>query len=250
MSTSIIPFTYSGQDVRTVAVDGEPWFVLADLCAVLDIANPRNVASRLADDMKGVRPVDTLGGVQQMTVVSEAGMYAVVMRSDKPQSEPFRRWVTAEVLPAIRRTGGYGAAPAMSPEELMARALLQANATIEAARPKIAVADRLLDATTDYSVQDAANALTRAGFKLGRQRLFALLQEISWIYRGSDKAWRPYSRVITAGRLSVMPSSHYHPRTGELVLDPPQVRVTPKGLQHLLLAYGPAQASLDVAVSA
>ena len=74
MSTTIIPFQFQDREVRVVEVDGAPWFVLTDLCQVLDITNPRNVAARLADDMKGVRPMDTPGGAQQMTVVSEAGI--------------------------------------------------------------------------------------------------------------------------------------------------------------------------------
>ena len=84
---------------------GEPWFVLKDICEALEISNSRNVASRLDEDMKGVRPVDTLGGIQQLMVVNEAGLYAVILRSDKPEAKAFRRWVTNEVLPSIRRHG-------------------------------------------------------------------------------------------------------------------------------------------------
>lgn len=107
MSTSIIPFTYGARDVRVVDRDGEPWFVLTDLCKVLTLGNATMVARRLADDMKGVSQIDTPGGTQSMTVVSEAGMYDVVLRSDKPEARPFRRWVTAEVLPAVREHGAY-----------------------------------------------------------------------------------------------------------------------------------------------
>lgn len=143
----------------------------------------------------------------------------------------------------------YASALRALASEVEERQRLEAHAAaqaveLETARPKVEVAERLLDATTDMSVQDAANDLTRAGFKIGRQRLFALLQEKGWIFRGGDGAWRPYARVIESGRLSVLPSSHYHPRTGELVLDPPQVRVTPKGLQQILLEHGPSQGAI------
>lgn len=113
MNAGIVPFNYREMTVRVVMVDGEPWFALSDLCAVLEIANTRNVAARLADDQKGVRSMDTPGGRQQMTVVNESGMYEVVIRSDKPEAVSFRRWITGEVLPQIRKTGGYGAQPAL-----------------------------------------------------------------------------------------------------------------------------------------
>lgn len=82
--------------------------MLADVCKVLEINNPRNVSSRLDQDEKGVRQMDTLGGNQKVTIINESGLYAVILRSDKPQAKPFRKWVTSEVLPAIRKTGGYG----------------------------------------------------------------------------------------------------------------------------------------------
>lgn len=108
MSTGLAPFVYAGTAVRIVIIDREPWFVLADLCKVLDLPNRAMVARRLAEDQKGVTQIDTPGGPQQMTVVNESGMYEVVIRSDKPEAATFRRWITSEVLPQIRRTGQYG----------------------------------------------------------------------------------------------------------------------------------------------
>ena len=105
--TDIQPFTYKDHAVRVVTVDGEPWFVLADLCKVLNLAKPSRVAMRIADDMKGAHLMSTLGGDQEMTTVSEAGMYEVIIRSDKPEAAAFRRWITSEVLPSIRKHGGY-----------------------------------------------------------------------------------------------------------------------------------------------
>lgn len=88
-------------------VNGEPWFVLSDVCKVLEISNSRNISSRLEPDEKGVTLVDTLGGAQQMTIINESGLYTVILRSDKPQAKPFRKWVTSEVLPSIRKHGSY-----------------------------------------------------------------------------------------------------------------------------------------------
>lgn len=113
-----------------------------------------------------------------------------------------------------------------------------AEAKVAELAPKAEVADRLLNADGDLSVADTAKALTRAGVKVGEGRLFAALKERNWIYRGADGRWRVYQSAIESGHMSVLPQSHYHPKTGVLVLDPPQPRVTPKGLQKLLADHG------------
>ena len=97
-------FNHLGNDIRVMTDEqGEPLFVLKDVCNALGITNTRNVSARLDEDMKGVRPVDTLGGTQQLTAITEPGLYEVIIRSDKPEAKAFRRWVTSEVLPSIRK---------------------------------------------------------------------------------------------------------------------------------------------------
>ena len=114
--------------MRTLNLNGEPWFVLRDVCEVLGLGNSRMVADRLDEDEKGVSQIDTLGGVQNATIISESGLYNVILRSDKPEAKPFRKWVTAVVLPSIRKNGGYIAGQEeLSPQELMAKALLVAR---------------------------------------------------------------------------------------------------------------------------
>lgn len=113
-----------------------------------------------------------------------------------------------------------------------------AEAKVAELEPKAEVADRLLDADGDLSVRDAAQALTRAGIKVGATRLFAELERRRWIKRGGeDGRCRVLQSAIETGYMSVLPQSHYHPKTGVLVLDPPQPRVTPKGIQRLLADY-------------
>lgn len=117
--------------VRTLNLNGEPWLVLRDVCEVLGLGNSRMVADRLDEDEKGVSQIDTLGGVQNATIISESGLYNVILRSDKPEAKPFRKWVTAVVLPSIRKNGGYIAGQEeLSPQELMAKALLVAQKTL------------------------------------------------------------------------------------------------------------------------
>lgn len=167
MSADLVPFTYNEQPVRTVVIDGEPWFVLTDLCAVLDIRNARDVSARIYEDMKGVASIDTPGGSQQMTIVSEPGMYEVVIRSDKPEAIAFRRWITSDVLPTIRKTGGYGQIDGAS---LTRMDLIQIAMNAETERlaletenkelsPKAEAYEAFMDSTGQYSVGSVAKML-------------------------------------------------------------------------------------------
>lgn len=245
-------FTYTNHQLRVVLIDDEPWFVLADLCRMLDIANPSSVVTRLdSASVDTLRLTEGNRGNPNVTIVDEPGMYEVVIRSDKPEAVAFRRWITAEVLPAIRKTGSYNTAPVLEGPELLARAVLEAQSMLAAKderiaelEPKAQVATLLLDADGDLSVRDAAQSLTRAGVKVGAGRLFSELERRGWIKRAmGDGRYRVIQSAIETGYMSVLPQSHYHPKTGVLVLDPPQPRVTPKGLQRLLADYNKEAAS-------
>lgn len=101
-------FTYNGAQVRTVEKNGQPYWVLRDVCEILGLSNPKVVAERLDEDEVSLTYItDSLGRKQETTVVNESGLYNVILRSDKPEAKPFRKWVTAEVLPSIRKTGSY-----------------------------------------------------------------------------------------------------------------------------------------------
>ena len=116
-------FNYYGNSVRTVEISGEPWFVLKDVCAVLGIANHKMTAQRLdGDEVSLTDLTDALGRQQETTIINESGLYNVILRSDKPEAKPFRKWVTAEVIPAIRKTGGYQSKALSGAEQLLAQA--------------------------------------------------------------------------------------------------------------------------------
>lgn len=100
-------FNFEGADFRVVERSGQPWFVAADVCRVLELANSRDAVSALDEDEKGVAITDTPGGGQKMQVISESGLYALIFKSRKAQARAFRKWVTAEVLPALRQAGRY-----------------------------------------------------------------------------------------------------------------------------------------------
>lgn len=106
-NNEIVPFAFEGVEVRTLMLDGEPWFVAIDVAAVLDLGNPRSSMALLDDDEKGVHSVDTLGGTQTLATINEAGLYSMILRSRKPEAKAFKRWITHEVLPSLRKTGSY-----------------------------------------------------------------------------------------------------------------------------------------------
>lgn len=101
-------FNYQSNEVRTVEMDGEPWFVLKDVCTVLGISHITDTAKRMDEDEVGqTEVIDSMGRKQSTYIINESGLYNVILRSDKPEAKPFRKWVTSEVLPQIRKTGSY-----------------------------------------------------------------------------------------------------------------------------------------------
>ena len=110
---------YKNSPIRIVTKDGEPWFVAKDVCKVLEITKVDSAIRNLDADEKGAHTVSTPGGNQEMTIVSEAGLYSLILRSRKPEAKAFKRWVTHEVLPSIRKTGAY-LSPGMSNEQVKA----------------------------------------------------------------------------------------------------------------------------------
>lgn len=196
-------FTFRDQGVRTVVIDGEGWFALTDVCAVLGVGNPSQVASRLDDDALITNEViDSMGRRQSARFVSEPGLYEVTFLSRKPEAKAFKRWVTREVLPAIRRTGQYGSQiPASFAEALELAAsearrveALEAQAAIDA--PKVEAFDALMDADGFYTMEAAGKILG-----LGRVTFYRRLREAGVIQSGSRLPYQRYMHhfVMTAG---------------------------------------------------
>ena len=107
MSNDLITFEFVTQSVRVLIIDGEPWFVAVDVCAALHINNNRMALERLDDDERGVSVMDTPGGPQKMSIINESGLYALILTSRKPEAKKFKKWVTSEVLPTLRKQGHY-----------------------------------------------------------------------------------------------------------------------------------------------
>jgi len=231
--TDLIPFSYVGHQVRVVTRAGEPWFVLADVCGVLELTNPTMAARGVDGDALSTAEVtDALGRRQTARVVAEPGLYELVFQSRKPEAREFRRWVTREVLPAVRR-----GEPARIPShaealrgwanEVEAREVAERRAA--ELEPAAASWTNLAEASGDYSLRDAAQILDRdPAIRTAQNRLAKALRNFGWI----DHASRPYQRHVEAGRLVLRSRSYEHPRTGEQTAAT-QVRITVKGLHDL-----------------
>lgn len=195
-------------DVRTLNIDGEPWFVAADVCNALDIGNPSQAISKLDDDEKVTLTTNEghsgkLGGAQMLNVISEAGLYSLVLKSRKPEAKAFKRWITHDVIPSIRKNGGYIAGQeSMTAEELMAKALLVAKKTIEEKEaelsrrqvenaimaPKADYFDELVERNTLTNFRETAKQL---GVK--QKAFISFLMERKFIYRDKRGKLLPYA---------------------------------------------------------
>ena len=155
-------FQFEGREVRTIMQDGEPWFVLADVCKVLEIGNTTMAKRRIDDADKGVNTIETPGGKQQVGVVNESGLYDVILDSRKPQAKAFRRWVTSEVLPSIRKHGAY-MTPAKIEEALLnPDTLIQLATTLKEERQKRIEAEAMRAAAIEGKERAEARALELA----------------------------------------------------------------------------------------
>ena len=189
--------------IRTAVLDGEPMFCLTDVCRALEIVNVGNVRQRLS--VKGIHTVDTPtnGGIQKMTFISEANLYKTIFQSRKESAERFTEWVTSEVLPSIRKNGGYiTGQEKMSDDELLAKALQvahnkiaerdrvieQKQARIEKMKPKEIFADAVATSTTSILIGDLAKLIKQNGVDMGQTRLFLWLRENGYLIKrnGSD----------------------------------------------------------------
>lgn len=198
--------------VRVVEVDGEPWLVGRDIAVALGYSNTRKaLADHVDAEDKGVTKCDTLGGAQEMTIINESGLYSLVLSSKLPGAKKFRRWVTSEVLPSIRKHGGYIAGQEqMSDEEILARALIFAQNKIderdrqiaglkmkvESDAPKVAFADAVHDSKHAISVEKFSKLLyDKCGVNIGRNNMFRLLRNMGYLRENN----MPYQKYLNAG---------------------------------------------------
>ena len=200
-------YNFENYDIRTMVKNGEPWFVLKDVCNVLGIGNTTDTASRLdKDEFDKIEYVDSADKRQEMTVINESGLYTVIIRSNKPVARAFRKWVTSDVLPTIRKTGGY-----VNSDELFIKTYLpfaddntkalfsttlatvrQQNKLIEEMKPKAEFFDAVADSKDAIDIGSAAKVLNMG---IGRNKLFDLLRREGVLMENNI----PYQSMIDRG---------------------------------------------------
>lgn len=205
--------------VRTVMDErGEPWFVAKDVADALDIVNVTRALDGLDDDEKGELS-QYEGSGRKPLIINEPGLYSLVLRSRKPEAKRFKRWVTHEVLPSIRKTGGYIAAGVQdTPEEIMARALLVAKDTMDRQQQRIAAleqtcsenapkaiyADCVTASPTSINVRGLAAVLKQRGVDIGEKRLYIWLRENGYCIRQFGSEWNlPTQRSLDLGVMEI-----------------------------------------------
>ena len=241
-------FSYEGNEVRTVQRGGETWWVLRDVCEILDLTTPARVAERLDDDEVSLTHIiDSIGRNQETTIVNESGLYNVILRSDKPEAKQFKRWVTHEVLPSIRKRGAY-----MTPaklEELMndpdawiqvltalkneraAKERLQLQA--EADKPKVVFADAVSVSEGTILIGELAKILKGNGIEIGQNRLFERLRQDGYLIKRKGTDYNaPTQRAMELGLFKVKETAITH-SDGHVTISK-TTKVTGKGQQYFI----------------
>lgn len=239
---NIIPFEFNHSEIRVIDKNGEPWFVAKDIADALLYSEANAMTRTLDADEKGRYTVPTPGGAQELQAINESGLYSAILRSRRPEAKIFKKWVTSEVLPSIRKHGGYIAGQENNePELIMAKALFVAQSMIETktkqlevakeeikeALPKVEALDRIAKSDGSMCITNAAKDL-----QMRPKDLFQWLAENKWIYRRAGHAsWTAYQNKIQQGvlehKVTIVNRTDGSEKTTE------QVKVTPKGLTQI-----------------
>jgi anti-repressor protein len=235
---TITPFSFEGTPVRTVQIDGETQFVAADVCEALDIQNVAQAVTRLDDDERSMFNIGRQGDAH---VINESGLYRLILTSRKPEAKRFRKWVTGEVLPTIRKTGSYGklAVPtALSTMDILTLAIesekgrLAAVEQLAIASPKADALDRIAGADGSMCITDTAKAI-----KVQPKWLFSWMHANDWIYkRAGNSKWVAHQSRLKSAHLDCEYVTIFRPDGTEKNIA--NVLVTAKGLAKLAELFG------------
>ena len=252
-------------NIRAVEKDGEPWFVAVDVCNALGIANSRDAVKRLDTDEKGVVLTDTLGGKQELATVSEPGLYSLVMGSRKPEAKNFKRWITHEVIPSIRKHGAYMTAQtidkiisdpsnfmklvsALNDERMNTQRLTADNEKlsventeltekIERDKPKVAFAESFKISEDCISVAELAKRLNARGYDTGEKRLYETLRNEGFLCRTPDQWNLPKQEYLDRKYpLFIVKEGTYELPNGEAHMKK-KTMITPAGITYFYRRY-------------
>lgn len=234
-------FNFESHEVRSLLLNNEPWFVGKDVAEALGYSKARNaIATHIdSEDKKDALIQGPLGGVQEMTVINESGLYSLVLSSKLPSAKKFKRWVTSEVLPALRKTGQYQVKE-LSGSELMAKALIEAQSVlaakdkqIEEMKPKALFADAVATSHTSILVGELAKILKQNGIDMGQKRLFAWLREKGYLIKRQGTDYNmPTQKAMDLGLFEIKEGSYVNGSGVNITTKTP--KVTGKGQQYFI----------------
>lgn len=249
MNHEIQTFNFNSATLRTLTdTAGNPWFVLKDCMSILGLGNPTETVKMFDDDeFSTTEVIDSIGRRQQTYIISEAGLYGLVLKSRKPEAKEFKRWVTHEVLPSIRKNGIYATETTI--DQILAdpdfgiRLLtdlkkerakrIEAENHVKELEPKAKALDDFTNVADTLLVRDAAKILSNSGTPIGEKQLREWLNQHDWTYRHAGTWWAASKRV-KAGHLAMVESKiHGRHKDGSTFAFPPTVRITRKGLALL-----------------
>ena len=212
--------------VRAVSVNDEPYFVGKDVAEILGYSNPRDALSKHVDaEDKGVANCDTLGGTQELTVINESGLYSLILSSKLPQAKEFKRWVTAEVLPAIRKTGGYVNDTAqfvesyfgqLEPSQKHALTMMfeeskRMSAQLKEQAPKVLFANAVETAHNSILIGDLAKIIRQNGVDIGQKRLFEWMRQNGYLIKDGQSKNMPTQKAMEMSLFEVKESTINNP---------------------------------------
>nr|DAP35714.1 MAG TPA: repressor domain protein [Caudoviricetes sp.] len=226
-------WNYESSEIRTIQANGEPWFVGKDVATVLGYSNPRDAINKRVDDEdKGVAKCDTLGGIQDLTIINESGLYSLVLSSKLPNAKKFKRWVTNEVLPSIRKHGAYMTEQTLeraltSPDFLIELAtqlkveqeqrkqlettVAAQNKQMEQDKPKVLFADSVTASSSSILIGELAKLIKQNGVDIGQRRLFEWMRVNGYLIKRKCSEYNlPTQRSMEQGLMEIKETSVVH----------------------------------------
>lgn len=210
--------------IRTAEVDGEPWFVGKDVAEALGYAEPRSAVSKKVEEVdRGVAEMETPSGKQNMTIINESGLYALIFGSKLESAKRFKHWVTSEVLPAIRKHGAYAVDELLNNPEMAIKAFTalkeereknkRLQTDVDRMKPKEIFADAVSASKTSILIGDLAKILKQNGINTGQNRLFETLRKDGYLIKQKGSNWNmPTQRAMEMGLFEIKESTHIHRR--------------------------------------
>ena len=233
-------FNFENHEVKSLLINSEPWFVGKDVAETLGYTDTNQAIRKHVDDEdKLSRRFDGSGQGREMVIINESGLYSLVLSSKLPTAKKFKRWVTSEVLPALRKTGQYQVKE-LSGQELMAKALIEAQSVLAAKdkqiqemKPKVVFADAVATSHTSILVGELAKILKQNGIDMGQKRLFAWLREKGYLIKRQGTDYNmPTQKAMDLGLFEIKEGSYVNGSGVNITTKTP--KVTGKGQQYFI----------------